>query len=214
MSTIKAIIQLRRDTDYNFEQIKDNFIPLNGEVCLIDVASEGLRVKVGDGHSTYGQLQYADEDLRNLVQFGYYENENFYKDITKQDIIVPQLNKLYIDNVNDKIYYYDGQNYVIISSEIKTATLDEPGIIKPGGGLSITSDGTLSISEEYTQDILSQSNDAAARASQSAIVAGNYAADAIQAKVAVENKIWFGTMEEYNALETVYRSTIYIILHE
>ena len=53
-------------------------------------------------------MQYADEDLRNLVQFGYYENENFYKDITKQDIIVPQLNKLYIDNVNDKIYYYDG----------------------------------------------------------------------------------------------------------
>lgn len=55
---------------------------------------------------------------------------------------------------------------------------------------------------------------AAQRASQSAIIAGNYAAQAIQAQQAVENKIWYGTIEEYNALETVSNSTIYIILHE
>ena len=55
---------------------------------------------------------------------------------------------------------------------------------------------------------------AAARASQSAVLAGNYAAQAIQAQRAVEQKIWYGTIEEYNALETVNNSTIYIILHE
>lgn len=55
---------------------------------------------------------------------------------------------------------------------------------------------------------------AAARASQAATTAGNYAAQAIQAYQAIEQKIWYGTMEEYNNLETVSRSTIYIILHE
>ena len=49
---------------------------------------------------------------------------------------------------------------------------------------------------------------------QSKFLAGNYAAQAIQAKQAIDQKIWYGTMEEYNALETVNSSTIYIILHE
>lgn len=60
----------------------------------------------------------------------------------------------------------------------------------------------------------SGAEEAAARASQSAVIAGNYAAQAIQAQQAIEHKIWYGTMEEYNALETVSNSTIYIILHE
>ena len=69
---------------------------------------------------------------------------------------------------------------------------------------------------EYSdlEDVQQASINAADRASQSAIVAGNYAAQAIQAQQALENKIWYGTMEEYNNLETVSKSTIYIILHE
>ena len=55
---------------------------------------------------------------------------------------------------------------------------------------------------------------AAQRANQAAITAGNYAAQAIQAKNSIEEKIWYGTIEEYNNLETVNSSTIYIILHE
>lgn len=94
------------------------------------------------------------------------------------------------------------------------ATAEKAGIIRPGIGLSVANDGTLSITDEYTNDILSQTTSAANRASQSAIIAGNYAAQAIQAKNAIDNKIWYGTIEEYNALETVSQSTIYIILHE
>ena len=88
------------------------------------------------------------------------------------------------------------------------------GTIKPGTGLMLDNNGTLSITNEYTNSILSRSADAASRASQSAVVAGNYAAEAIQAKNAIDNKIWYGTIEEYNNLETVSNSTIYIILHE
>ena len=32
MKTINAIIQLRRDNDYNFEAVKNTFVPANGEV--------------------------------------------------------------------------------------------------------------------------------------------------------------------------------------
>jgi hypothetical protein len=51
--TIEAILQLRRDNEYNFENIKNTFIPENGEVVLVDTARDGLRAKVGDGVSTY-----------------------------------------------------------------------------------------------------------------------------------------------------------------
>ena len=53
MKHINAIIQLRRDNDYNFEAVKNTFIPANGEVVLVDTAKDGLRAKVGDGYSTY-----------------------------------------------------------------------------------------------------------------------------------------------------------------
>lgn len=75
----------------------------------------------------------------------------------------------------------------------------------------INEDGELlNISSQSSGD----AEAAAARASQSAVIAGNYAAQAIQAQQAIEQKIWYGTMEEYNNLETVSSSTIYIILHE
>lgn len=65
---IDATIRLRRDNDFNFDLIKDSFIPMNGEVILVDTAYDGLRAKVGDGYSTYAQLQFVDEDIRNQVQ--------------------------------------------------------------------------------------------------------------------------------------------------
>ena len=72
MKHINAIIQLRRDNDYNFEAVKNTFIPANGEVVLVDTAKDGLRAKVGDGYSTFAQLQYTDTDLRSTVLHGYF----------------------------------------------------------------------------------------------------------------------------------------------
>lgn len=113
--------------------------------------------------------------------------------------------KMYLDAEGLKrLKEYIDLNYRAISDKI----------VKAGTGIVISDDGTVSIADNYITNILSQSNDAASRASQSAIVAGNYAAQAIQAKNAIDNKIWYGTMEEYNALEEVNSSTIYIILHE
>ena len=78
--TLDAIIRLRRDNDYNYELIKNTFIPSNGEIILVDTAQDGLRAKVGNGVSTYAELQFTDEDIRNAVLQGYYANNIFYKD--------------------------------------------------------------------------------------------------------------------------------------
>jgi hypothetical protein len=53
---LNSTIQLRRDNEYNFEKVKNSFIPANGEVVLVDTARDGLRSKVGNGVSTYAQL--------------------------------------------------------------------------------------------------------------------------------------------------------------
>ena len=145
MSRISASIQLRRDNDYNFESVKDTFIPMNGEVVLVDVPSIGLRAKVGDGYTPYGQLQYVDEDLRNMVQFGYYDNGIFYRDITKQTISVAMINKIYIDKITNKIFYYNGEQYIAISNSqvISTATSESAGVMKLYSTTGQNVDGTM-----------------------------------------------------------------------
>jgi len=55
LSTLNARIKLRRDNDYNYAS---NFVPLFGEVCLVDTAKEGLKVKVGDGITPFGSLDW------------------------------------------------------------------------------------------------------------------------------------------------------------
>lgn len=70
------------------------------------------------------------------------------------------------------------------------------------------------VTDESLQEAVQQAQTAAAQASTSATTAGTFAAQAIEAAIATENKFWYGTIEEYNALEEIYESTIYIILDE
>lgn len=145
MSRIASTIQLRRDNDYNFERIKDKFIPASGEVVLVDVASIGLRAKVGDGITPYGQLQFVDEDIRNMVQFGYYDNGMFYRDPTKQTISVAMINKIYIDKIRSQIYYFDGERYIQVTNTniIPTASSEQAGIMKLYSTTGQNVDGTM-----------------------------------------------------------------------
>ena len=93
MSIIKATIQLRRDNDYNFDKIKDTFIPANGEVVLVDTARDGLRAKVGNGFNSYAELNFTDEDVRNAVLHGYFIDGSFYKTLNKDGLIAPMIIK-------------------------------------------------------------------------------------------------------------------------
>ena len=73
-------LKFRRDNDYNFEVIKDTYIPQYNEIVLVDTARDGLRAKVGNGVNTYAELQFTDADLRNAVLHGYLKNGVFYRD--------------------------------------------------------------------------------------------------------------------------------------
>lgn len=140
---IEVILQLRRDNEYNFEAIKNTFIPANGEVVLIDTAKNGLRAKVGDGVSTYAQLQFTDEDIRNAVLHGYLLDGNFYKTINKDGLINPMINKIFIDDSTHKIYYYDGLEYQNIQTTFTTASDVTPGVVKLYNTTGYNVDGTM-----------------------------------------------------------------------
>lgn len=139
----EAVVRLRRDNDYNFERIKNKFIPAHGEVILVDTAQNGLRAKVGNGYSTYAQLEYVDEDLRNQVQQGYYVNGEFYKDETLATIFPKMINKIYIDKPNSTIYYFNGEEYVDIDGVYPTASADIAGAVKLYSTTGYNTDGTM-----------------------------------------------------------------------
>lgn len=143
MKKIEAVIQLRRDNDYNFERVKNTFVPENGEVVLVDTAKDGLRAKVGNGYSTYAELNFTDADLRNAVIHGYLKNNNFYRDLGYTVLISPMINKIFIDDSSNKIYYYDGNSYQSIQNTFTTASSIEPGLVKLYSTTGQNVDGTM-----------------------------------------------------------------------
>ena len=135
---VEAIFKLRRDNDYNYEKVKDTFIPAKGEVCLVDTARLGLCVKVGDGVSTYGSLEYVNT-IFQMVTF--VEGKAFVND--KE--IAPSGNKIYIDanNTND-LYYYNGVEFVLIGSgSLPAASAETAGIMKLYSTTGENVDGTM-----------------------------------------------------------------------
>ena len=158
---IETIIRLRRDNDYNYEKIKNSFVPANGEVVLVDTVKDGLRAKVGDGYSTYAELNFTDADIRNAVQQGYFENGVFYKDITKQTPFPTMINKIYIDIPHRKIYYYNGEEYVPAEAQLTTANSNTAGVMKLYTTTGQNTDGTMtqkSITDELNMRIKTDIN--------------------------------------------------------
>ena len=143
MNILNAVIQLRRDNDFNFDKVKNSFIPANGEVVLIDTAKDGLRAKVGNGFSTYAQLPFTDADLRNTVLHGYFFNEQFYQDAIHSVPMQGMINKIYIDDSQRKLYFFDGSKYITIQDTLVTATAETPGIVKLYGTTGQNVDGTM-----------------------------------------------------------------------
>lgn len=141
--SIDATIRLRRDNDYNYEAIKDIFIPSNGEVILVDTASDGLRAKVGNGVNTYAELQFTDEDIRNAVLQGYYDNGIFYKDPTLNTPFNKMINKVYIDKINSQVFYYNGVEYIPLTATFSTASSDVAGLVKLYNTVGQNTDGTM-----------------------------------------------------------------------
>ena len=64
---IKTRLRLKYDTFANWEKVKTTFVPLKGEVCLIEVPNNvdpihnapSILFKVGDGTTAFGDLKYG-----------------------------------------------------------------------------------------------------------------------------------------------------------
>lgn len=56
--TLKTRIQLRNDTEANWLLVANTLVPLAGEVCITNDGDNKGLYKVGDGTSTWGQLEY------------------------------------------------------------------------------------------------------------------------------------------------------------
>ena len=143
MKAIEAVLQLRRDNDFNFDKVKDTFIPANGEVVLVDTAKDGLRAKVGNGYSTYAELNFTDADLRNAVLHGYLYGGKFYSDVIHSVEITPMINKIYIDDTTRRIYFYNGESYQNIQTTFTTASEVEPGLVRLYSTTGQNTDGTM-----------------------------------------------------------------------
>ena len=159
-----TVLRLRRDNDFNYEKIKDAFIPAKGEVCLVDTARNGLRAKIGDGVSTIAQLKFNDEDIAtNVIIRGYYSNDLFYIDRDLTIIAEISANKLYVDINKNIIYIYDGKNFISITDTVPAANKDTAGIMKLYDSIGQNTDGTMTqkaITDELDDKVEASVNDA------------------------------------------------------
>ena len=58
---IKGVrIKFKRDLEDNYD---GSFVPLYGEICLVETKDGRLRAKVGDGTTQFSSIPYMDKEL-------------------------------------------------------------------------------------------------------------------------------------------------------
>lgn len=152
---LNAVIKLRRDNDYNYNKVKSTFIPAKGEPILVDTAKEGLRIKIGDGVSTYDTLSYIDD----LFIYGYYQDGEFYQDDKYETVLPSVTNKIYINKSDSKIYYFNGIEYLTVVG-VPGASATVPGIMMLYNTTGQNIDGTMTqkaitdeLNEKFEMDV-------------------------------------------------------------
>ena len=136
MKTINTIIQLRRDNEFNYPT---TYVPRNGEVLLIDTPTKGLQVKVGNGTSTFTQLDYYASDI---IVRGYYFEDKFYSDNNHENLITGSNLKIYVDISTSRLYIYNEEQYTIINT-VPYASSTNAGILKLYDTTGSNTDGTM-----------------------------------------------------------------------
>jgi len=136
---LKTKISLRRDLVSNFSP---TYKPLKGEVLLVDMTDSSLRIKVGNGSSTFKDLPYLDEK-NNVVLLGYYLNGEFYTDSSYTTALEHSNVKLYIDKNTGKLYIYlgDGKGFNEVYPSLANDTT--AGIMKLYETSGKNTDGTM-----------------------------------------------------------------------
>lgn len=138
-------ITLRKDTADNFAKVASTFVPLDGEVCVVDTGSTGIRLKVGDGVKNFASLSYIDNDVafKQAVIIGYYADGEFYTDTVKTSKYTLYGHQIYLDYITNNIYYYNGEKLVRCEVQLPQATSESAGIIKLYSTKGANEDGTI-----------------------------------------------------------------------
>lgn len=195
---VKAIIQFRRGESEDW--VKYNPILRQGEPGF---ETDTGKLKMGDGETEWNNLPYIS---------GGSDVPIYVTDPTDGQVLLYNAETDRWENFN-------------LADENSIIYLNENGLSLKGyeeatQGQMLVKDENLGltwvnpVSDATLQEAVQQARESATQAGTSAVVAGNYAGEAIQAAAEVKRKFWYGTMAEYNALETIYRDTIYVILHE
>lgn len=148
-------VALRRDNYFNY---KADFVPQNGEICLVDTARDGLRVVCGDGKTKFESLEYID----NFIVKGFFVDDVFYEDKKGTMPIAGAVHKLYIDMATQQMFVFDGEKYVSAGGkQIANATSEIPGIMKLYDTVGQNTDGTMTqraitkeLSEKFEMDVI------------------------------------------------------------
>lgn len=68
MVTFNTRISLKKDTSSNWTQ--NNPVLLDGEMIIVTTNAGDVRMKIGDGTSTYTELPFTDEKIINSITWG------------------------------------------------------------------------------------------------------------------------------------------------
>ena len=83
---IKTRLKLKYDTFANWEKVKTTFVPLKGEICLIEVPNNvdpihnapSILFKVGDGTTAFGDLKYGSALAADVYSWAKAANKPSY----------------------------------------------------------------------------------------------------------------------------------------
>lgn len=83
---IKTRLKLKYDTFANWEKVKTTFVPLKGEICLIEVPNDvdpihnapSILFKVGDGATAFGDLKYGSALAADVYSWAKAANKPSY----------------------------------------------------------------------------------------------------------------------------------------
>lgn len=144
--TLKTRIQLRNDTESNWQLVADTLIPLAGEMCVTTDGENKGRFKIGDGTSTWGQLPYSgnsatvDVDAGNVTfssDFVFTETFGKYEPGSTGSVTVPAEGKTLVELLNDAY------------SEDRNPTITQPSASVTSGQMVRAEVGT-NITPSYT----------------------------------------------------------------
>ena len=147
-NTINTRIQLKSDTEANWNKVGSTFIPLLGEMIIYtaDSTHPFCRVKIGDGATGVSALPFIDAGTLNgeanfIVK---YDNFNSFPQPGSPD-------KLYVDLATDKIYYYiDAIGYKSLSNftlDVKQTTIKDIVYWGPGKAATATVNNNILVLE-------------------------------------------------------------------